>query len=79
MKRATVTISGDLENALSRYYSQQEVEPSFTALVQAALREYLNRRGFAPPARPLRVTPARKRSGRGDISLRHDDYLAEKA
>ena len=46
MKRATITIGGDLEKALHTYTSRQEVAPSFTALVQAALREYLE--GKAP-------------------------------
>jgi hypothetical protein len=39
MKRATITIGGDLEKALHSYTSRQEVAPTFTALVQAALRE----------------------------------------
>jgi hypothetical protein len=76
MKRATITIGGDLEKALQSYASRQEVPPSFTALVQAALREYLARRGAARPAHPLRITPAKKGSGKSDVSQRHDRYFA---
>lgn len=79
MKRATITIGGDLEKALQSYTSRQEVAPSFTAVVQAALREYLARRGAASPAHPLRITPAEKGSGKSGISQRHDEYFAADA
>lgn len=79
MKRATVTISADLEKALDVYSSRQEVAPTFTALVQAALREYLARRGAAAPERPLRITPAIKGSGKSDVSQRHDEHFAADA
>jgi hypothetical protein len=79
MKRATITIGGDLEKALQSYISRQEVAPTFTALVQAALREYLARRGAAAPAHPLRITPAAKGSGKSDISQEHDRYFAADA
>ncbi len=76
MKRATVTIDDSLETALESYVRKQEVPPSFTGLVQTALREYLSRRGAAPPPGPLRITPARKGSGRRDVSRHHDRYFA---
>jgi len=79
MKRATITIGGDLEKALRSYTSRQEVAPSFTALVQAALREYLARRGAAAAAHPLRITPSKKGSGKSDVSRRHDRYFAADA
>jgi len=31
-----------------------------------------------PPAKPFAITPAKKGSGKRDISLRHDEYLARK-
>jgi len=77
MKRATVTISDELDASLSAYIDQQEVTPALTAVVQAALREYLARRGFTPGGK-LRITPARKGSGARDASIRHDYYLAGK-
>lgn len=78
MKRATISIGGELEDSLDRYMKQQDAPPSFTGLVQAALREYLSHRGFVPPAGALRITPARKGSGKSDISRHHDRYFAEK-
>lgn len=77
MKRATITIGDDLEAALDAYNARQEIPAALTAMVQAALREYLGRRGFAAPATSLRITPAKKGSGKADVSRRHDKYLAE--
>ncbi|HXB71758.1 MAG TPA: hypothetical protein VNY05_26210 [Candidatus Acidoferrales bacterium] len=78
MKRATITINDDLETALESYVRSQEAPPALTTVVQAALGEYLARRGAAPPSHPLRITPAKKGSGKSDISLRHDRYFAGK-
>lgn len=76
MKRATVTISDDLADAVERYVKAQEAPPPFTAVVQAALRFYLAERGYLPSERPLRIQPARRGSGRHDVSQAHDRYLA---
>jgi hypothetical protein len=76
MKRATVTIGDDLEANLDAYLRQQEVSPALTAVMQAALQEFLARRGFVPGAKKLRITPAKKGSGAKDVSLHHDRYLA---
>ena len=77
MKRASITVPRDLQAGLQAYLRAQEVAPSLTAVVQAALREYLLARGYLPPARPFSVTPAKKGSGRSDVSLEHDRYFAE--
>jgi hypothetical protein len=78
MRRATVTISDEIEANLDAYIrqQQQEVSPPLTAIVQAALHEFLSRRGFTPGARKLRITPAKKGSGAKDVSVDHDRYLA---
>jgi len=76
MRRATVTISDEIESSLDAYIRRQEVTPPLTAVVQAALKEFLARRGFAPARRKLRITPARKGSGARDASIEHDRYLA---
>ena len=76
MRCATVTISDDLEDSLDAYNRQQDVSPSLTAVLQAALREYLARRGFGAAPKALRVTPAKKGSGARDAGVRHDRYLA---
>jgi hypothetical protein len=75
MKRASVTLPDDLAKAVETYRQAQENPPVLTAVVQAALREYLRERGFLRAYRPLRLT-AVGRSGRGDISAEHDAYLA---
>ncbi|MBI3666301.1 MAG: hypothetical protein HY236_08770 [Acidobacteria bacterium] len=78
MKRATITLPDDLDAALETYLREQEVSPALTAVVQIALREYLAGRGYLPPSRPLRITPASKGSGKKDGSLNHDRYLAQR-
>ena len=81
MKRATVTLPDDLEELVEAYRRTQEVPPAFTAVVQAALKEFLARRGFASdrPFRPFEVTPAEEGSGVGDVSSNHDRHFAESA
>lgn len=76
MRRATVTIPDDLAEAVDTYVRAQEAPPPLTAVVQAALRHYLTERGYLRAGAPLRITPARKGSGRHDVSRKHDFYLA---
>jgi hypothetical protein len=78
MKRSTITLPDDLTAGLQAYTERQEVEPTLTAVVQAALREYLGRRGIGGTPKTLRITPARKSSGKRDVSVRHDQYLAQR-
>ena len=77
MRRATITLSSDIEKALEAYRRDQEVPPGLTAVAQAALREYLGARGYIFPSRPLRIAPAEKGSGVKDASVEHDRYLTE--
>jgi hypothetical protein len=81
MKRATITLPDDLEDALEAYRRSQEVPLALTAVTQAALREYLERRGFLSPSagREFVITPAEKGSGSNDVSVEHDRYFAEAA
>jgi metal-responsive CopG/Arc/MetJ family transcriptional regulator len=77
MKRATVTIPDELEKAVDSYVRSQEVPPPLPALIQAALREYLEQRGYLRrTGRFLRITPATEGSGRSDVSREHDRYFA---
>lgn len=78
MKRATVTIPDDLADAVQSYVRDQEAPPPLTAIVQAALRQYLSLRGYLRPVTPFKLTPARHGSGHRDISQEHDRYLAER-
>jgi hypothetical protein len=77
MRRATITLPDEIEQALDAYFDDQQIQPALTAVVQAALRDYLAERGYFPSAHPLKVTPAKQGSGRQDISAAHDRYLAE--
>ena len=79
MKRATITLPDDLEEILEAYQRSQDVPAPLTTVAQAALREYLARRGFLAPAtkRPFGITPAKKGSGAKDVSTEHDRYFSE--
>lgn len=77
MKRTTITIPRDLEAELESYLKRQEVRPALTAVIQAALREYLGNRNYIPPAKPFSIRAAKKGSGLRDVSLNHDRYFAE--
>ena len=82
MRRATITLPDDLDAELRSYLEAQDAAPSLTALVEAALRRYLlerrlELRQFEPPKEPFRITPARRGSGRSDVSVKHDRYLSK--
>jgi len=76
MKRATITFPDDLEQALERFVETQAAPVQLTAVVQAAVREYLGERGYLPTASTLRIRPAKRGSGQDDVSLSHDQYLS---
>jgi hypothetical protein len=79
MKRATVTIPDDLAKAVEKYAQTQEVRPPLTTIVQVALREYLRERGYLRAPGRLRINPARRGSGKRDVSEAHDRYLADES
>ena len=81
MKRATITLPDELEGALEAYRRSQDVPLALTAVAQAALREYLERRGFlsSPAGRSFMITPAEKGSTSNNVSAEHDRYFAEAA
>lgn len=76
MKRATITMTDELEQAITAYQQDQEVPPALPAVAQPALREYLAERGYLSPRRTLRITPATRGSGERDVSEEHDRYPA---
>lgn len=78
MKRSSITLPEPLAEALAAYIHDQDAHPTLTAVVQAALAQYLAQRGYLPPhGLGLRITPAERGSGRHDTSTRHDAALAE--
>lgn len=46
MRRASISIPDGLESALERYRKDLEIPPSLASVVQAALGEYLEERGY---------------------------------
>ena len=70
-----MTFPDDLAKAMDDYLQSQDAPPSLTTVMQAALREYLRERGFLREFRPLKITPAKKGSGRSDVSQNHDLYF----
>jgi len=74
MKRATMTLPDDLAEAVDKYVQAQEAPPALTAVMQAALREYLRERGFLRTYRPMKISP-KGNSGHSDVSQNHDLYL----
>lgn len=69
MRRATITLPDDLEALLERYLDRLDAPPSLTALVQAALRQYLE---DALPRDPRPSTATR-----GSSVGEKDEYDAE--
>jgi predicted transcriptional regulator len=76
MRRATITLSDEIEASLDAYIQPQKVAPSLSVIMQTALQEFLFRRGFSASVRKLHITPAKKGSGAKDVSVDHDRYLA---
>jgi hypothetical protein len=76
MKRATITLPDDLEQALERFVDEQDIPVQLTAVVQAAVREYLGERGYLPSTSKLSIRPAERGSGKDDVSASHDRYLS---
>ena len=74
MKRATMTFPDDLAEAVDSYVQSQEVRPALTTVMQEALREYLQGRGYLRTYKPLKLRPLGN-SGRSDVSRNHDLYL----
>ena len=74
MKRATITFPDDLAEAVERYVKTQDTAPAMTTVVQVALREFLEGRGFLRTYKPLKLGPLGN-SGRSDVSRNHDLYL----
>jgi hypothetical protein len=77
MRRETVTVANDLDEVLEAFRRDKGRPNDFSALVDAALRQYLRVRGYvaASDYRPLRLTPDEDGSGRTDVSVEHDRYL----
>jgi hypothetical protein len=74
MKRATITFPDELADAMNQYLKTQETPAAITTVVQTALREFLQERGYLRAYKPLGLRPLGN-SGRSDVSRNHDQYL----
>jgi predicted transcriptional regulator len=79
MKRTTITLTDEIEEALENYQKAQDVNLSTTAITQAALREFLAQRGFLRTRRAFWLTPAEHGSGDPHASRDHNRSVAEAA
>ncbi len=80
MKRATITLTNELEEALNHYLASQETPPSLTTVVQVALRDFLQmqklkERGFREAKGTPQLSAAKRGSGLKDVSAKHDKYV----
>lgn len=60
MRRATISVPQDLDQALADFMDVQPVRPSLTSVVEAALRFYLNGGPQPNPGRLARVAKCRQ-------------------
>lgn len=78
MQLPSTTLPDTLANALDAYIHDQEVPPSTTTVVQAALVKFLADQGYLPSLKKrLRITSAPSGSGYTDISVNHDKVFAD--
>lgn len=77
MRRATITIPDELDRALDAYIASQPVTPTLTAVVHAALREFLTAQSTSAQGKRFWITPADVGSGERHTSRDHDRVLAE--
>ena len=77
MRRATITIPDELDQAIEAFQRDQEVPPSLPALTNRALEDYLSHRRYVTPKRTFRIRPAAVSSGKSDVSVNHDLYIID--
>jgi hypothetical protein len=69
MKRVSITLAKDLEAATMAYVHSQEAQPSLTAVIQAALRQFLTRQGYLPTREPRGSAVMRNQKRYSDRSV----------
>ena len=79
MKRTTISLPDELVEAIEHYRNEQGARLPVSAMIQAAVREYLARRGYSSDTENVAfsITPAGHGSGARDVSAEHDRYFAE--
>ncbi len=81
MKRATITIPDDLESRIKEYARSQEDNTSLSAVVRAALEEYLDNHERSSASWLLSFTPIEEKddAGEPDVGVNHDTYRGDDA
>ncbi len=80
MQLPSTTLPDTLAKALDAYIHDQEIPPSTTDIVQAALAKFLADQGYLPSLKKrLRITPAPSGSGYTNTSVNHDKVFADQA
>ena len=77
MTRATIAVSDELAAALAAYGRDHGLASELDGVVEAALRELLEGRGYLAPFRPFYVTPLERDEGETDVSINHDRYFVD--
>lgn len=83
MRRVTVSLDDDLEDAVVRFQRDQDVPPTLNAMAQVAMRDFLASRGYLRSKKRFYIAPMVPGSGFTDTSINHDhitervDELAE--
>jgi hypothetical protein len=77
MKRATITIPDDLDEALAAYGQDHGLDGDLDAVVGAALRDLLTIHGYLEPFVPFDITPIPHDGPEADISVNHDRYFVD--
>jgi hypothetical protein len=77
MKTTVIELSDELVEGLRQYSLRQHPQPNLSTAAQQVIREFLSGRGLLAPPPGLRITPAERGSGLGDLSVAHDRYFSE--
>ncbi len=77
MTRATITVSDELAAALAAYGRDQGLTSELNGVVEAALRDLLEGRGYLFPFRSFSMTPLERDEGETDVSINHDRYFVD--
>ena len=79
MKRTITPPPDPLQGEMENFQRDRTARLPTSTVAQAAVREYLQRRGYGKPTSGggFHITPAQQGSGTSHASIDHDRYIAE--
>jgi len=81
MKRVTIEIDDELDEALAAYARARSMGDDLNAAAEAVLRDHLLNHRYLIPGRglrlPRRIIPLHRDTGPTDVSINHDKYFAD--